>query len=272
MALSPIASTTAALTSIQTNQALQDRNLQRLTTGRSVGSLSDNAQAFSLAQGLLERSGTLAAVGASIGQGVGALQAADAGLSAISNVANLLKGLAQQALASSDPAQQASLQSQYNALAGQIDSIAADSSYNGTNLIAANPGSVAIPGAGASPSTTITGAAADSASLGIGAAAGWSGNTANIQASIDSLDKATATIRRQAADLGSNATQLRITADFVQTQGAIASQGAAKLTGADLTEAAVNAQAANTYRQLGLAALRNAAQNQDAVLGLFTPR
>ena len=272
MALSPIASATTALNSIQSNQALQDRNFQNLATGRSVNSLSDNAQAFTLAQGLLERSGSLASVGASIGQGIGALQAASNGLDAISGVVGQLKSLAQQALASSDPTQQANLQTQYNTLAGQVDSLAADSSYNGISLIAAKPGTVTISGSSPGTSTTITGAAADTASLGIGAASGWSGNTANIQASIDSLDKATATLRSQASDLGSNATQLKITADFVQAQGAIATQGATKLTSADIAQAAVNAQAASSYRQLGLAALRNANQSQEAVLGLFTRR
>lgn len=272
MALSPIASTTTALNSIQTNQALADRNFQNLSTGRSVNSLSDNAQAFTLAQGLLERSGTLASVGASIGQGIGALQAASNGLDAISGVVSQLKSLAQQALSSNDPTQQANLQAQFNTLTGQVDSLAADSSYNGVNLIASKPGSVTIPGASSATSSTITGAAADSASLGIGAAAGWAGNTANIQASIDALDKATATLRSQAADLGSNASQLKIKADFVQTQGAIATQGADKLTTADIAQAAVNAQAADSYRQLGLAALRNANQSQEAVLGLFTRR
>ena len=266
MTLSPIASATSALTSIQTNQTLQDLNLQRLTTGRSVNSPSDNAQAFVLAQGLLDRSSTLSDVGSSIGQGVGALQAASAGLDAISKVVGQLKGLAQQALSSSDPTQQATLQSQYNTLAGQIDSLAGDSSYNGVNLIAANPGTVTITGAG----TTIVGTAADSASLGIGAAAGWAGSTANIQASIDSLDQATSTLRSQAADLGSSNTQLQITAAFVQSQSSIAAQGAAKLTGADLATAAANVQSANTYRQLGLAALRNANQSQESVLGLIS--
>ncbi len=268
MTLSPIASATSALNSIQSNQALQDANLQRLTTGRSVNSPSDNAQAFVLAQGLLDRSATLSDVGASIGQGVGALQAASNGIDAISSVVNQLKGLAQQALSSTDPTQQTNLQNQFNSLAGQIDSLAADSSYNGVNLIAANPGSLTISGAG----TTITGAAADSASLGIGAAAGWAGSTANIQASIDSLNQATATLRSQSADLGDNAAQLQITASFVQSQSAIAADGASKLTSADLATAAANVQSANTYRQLGLAALRNANQSQEAILGLFTQR
>ncbi|MDO8605389.1 MAG: flagellin [Phaeospirillum sp.] len=272
MALSPIALTSSILPSLQTNQALADRNLQRLTTGRSVNSQADNAQAFTLAQGLLERSGTLSAVGASIGQSVGALQAASAGTSAIAGVINQMKGLAQQALSSSDTVQQANLQGQFNTLAHQIDAIAADSSYNGVNLISASPGSVAIPGLSPGTTATVPGTASDSSSLGIGAAAGWSGGAASIQASLDTLDQASRTLRNQAAELGGNATLLQIRAGFVQAQGAIATSGAGKLTNADANEAAVNAQSANTYRQLGLAALRNAGQSQEAVLGLFTRR
>lgn len=260
---------TAALASIQGNQSIQDRNLQRLTTGRSVNSLSDNATAFSLAQGLTERASALSEVGSNIGQGIGALQAASNGIDAISSVVKQLKGLAVLAQASTDPAQQASLQSQYNTLAGQIDSLAANASYNGINLIAANPGSLTIPGAS---STTITGAAADSASLGVITASGWSGSTAAIQANIDALDQATRTLRNQAADLGGNTASLQITASFVQSQATNAARGADKLTSSDANEAAANAQAANTYRQLGIAALRNANQSQEAVLGIFSRR
>jgi len=269
MTVSPIASTTSALTSIQTNQTLENLNFQSLSTGRSVNSPA-NAQAFILAQGLLNRSGALSDVGTSIGQGVGAIQAATTGLNAISNVVTQLKALAQQALASTTPTQQTNLQNQYNALVGQVDSLAADSSYNGVSLIAANPGSVTISGAGIN--TTVTGTAADSASLGIGPAAGWSGSTANIQTSIASLNQASTTLDNQTANLGDSAAQLKITAAFVQNQSVIASQSAGNLTGTDLATAAANALSANTYRELGLAALRNSTQGQDAILGLFTQR
>lgn len=264
MAIDNVASASTALRSIQTSQSQQDVNLGRLATGRSVNSASDNAQAFVLAQGLLERSTNLSQVGQGIGQDIGALQAASAGLDAISKVVGQLKAVAQQALSSQDPAQQTQLQAQYNALAGQIDSLAADSSYNGVNLIA--PG-----GAGASASGNfISSRPADSASLGVTAAGGWQGNASAIQADLNRLDQATQTLRGQSAELGANVTQLQTQAGFVQSQSAIAQQGAARLTGADIRESAANAQAANTYRQLGQAALRNSAQGQDALLGLFT--
>lgn len=269
MALSPLASTSSALQSIQTNQALENSYAQRLSTGRAVNSPQDNAQAFVLAKGLLDRAGTLSEVGSSIGQGIGALQAAGNGLDAIGKVVTQLKSLAQRAEASSDPTEQANLQGQYNTLRGQIDSLAEDSSYNGVNLIAANPGRLGVPGASAQTASTITGTAADAAALGVGAAAGWAGNTANIQADLAALDSATIAIRSQAAELGGTVTQLQNQAAFYQSQADIATQGASSLTQSDINEAAAGAQAASTYRQLGLAALRNAVQGDEAVLALF---
>lgn len=268
MSISQTSSATTALHSVQRNQSLQDRALQQLSTGRSVNSVSDNSQAFVLASGLLDRAGSLSDVGRSIGQGIGALQAANTGLEAISQVVNQLKSVAQQAQASSDPTEQANLQNQYNALRGQVDGLASDSSYNGTNLISANPGSLTVAGSG----VTISGAASDASSLGISAAAGWSGGAANIQSDLTALDKASSSLRSQASDLGSTVTRLQTQADFAQSQGAIASQGANRLTQADLNEAASSAQSANTYRKLGLAALRNSGQGQEAVLALFSRR
>ena len=273
MALSPISSATNALNSIQTNTAVQQSNLQSLSTGRSVNSITDNPQAFVLAQGLLDRAGSLGQVGSQIGQGIGALQAANDGLSAIGKVVDQLKAVAQQAQATTDTTQLNTLQGQYNTLVGQIDSLAADSSYSGVNLIGANPGSLAVPGGSSSGgTTTISGQASDSSALGITPASNWASSPSNIASDLSKLDQATQTVQSQAADLGSNVTVLQNQASFVQSLSTTASQGASKLTSTDVYQAASNALQANSYRQLGYAALRNSTQSQDAILGLFTGR
>lgn len=269
MSIDPTGSVNAALTSIQTNTTLQATNLQRLSTGRSVNGISDNPPAFALAQGLLGRADSLAGVGNSIGQGIGALEAANNGLNAIGGVVNQLKALAQQAAAASDSGQVKALQSQYNSLAGQIDSLAADSSYGGTSLIAAIPRDVTVQGLSSGTGTTIAGQAADSAALGITQAANWATNPANIQSDLARLNGATSRLQSQAAVLGSNLTELKTQATFVQGQGNIVRQGAAALTGVDAYQAAANAVAAGTYRQLGQAALRNAADSQSSALTLI---
>ncbi|OAN55231.1 hypothetical protein A6A04_11255 [Paramagnetospirillum marisnigri] len=272
MALSPITTATSQLSSIQRNQALQDRENQRLSTGRKVNSALDDSRAYALASGLLERADTLAQAGQSIGQGIGAIQAADAGLSAISKVVDQLKAVAKQAQASSDPTEQANLQAQYNTLRSQIDSLATDASYQGTNLIAAKPSTLAVDGGSGQTATTITGKAADATSLGVTAAAGWAGNTNAIEADLAALDQASRTVRVQAAELGGNVARLRIQADYVQAQGNIARQGASQLTAADLNESAASVRSADTYRKLGVQALRNQVRTDDSVLALFSRR
>ncbi|MBI3447164.1 MAG: hypothetical protein HY055_17800 [Magnetospirillum sp.] len=269
MSIEATGSVNTALTSIQTNTALQSANLQHLSTGRKVNGLSDNPPAFSLAEGLLGRAGTLADIGNSIGQGIGVLEAANNGLNAIGGVVNQLKALAQQAAASSDSGQIKALQDQYNSLAGQIDSLAADSSYGGANLIAANPGKLTVPGLSSGTGTTIVGQAADAAALGVTPAANWATNSANISSDLAKLSGATSQLQSRTASLGGNLTELKIQASFTQGQGNIARQGAAGLTGVDAYQAAANAVAAGAYRQLGQAALRNAVQNQSSVLTLI---
>jgi flagellin len=259
------ATASSALHALQTHQSQLDTNLNRVATGRSVNTVRDNGQAYVLAQGLLDRASTLSQVGQQIGQGIGAVQAAQSGLDTIGSLVKGLKSIANQALASTDPAQQAKLQTQYNDLAKQVDAIAADASYNGVNLIKSGATStVSVAG------TTVSGKSADAASLGITPAANWQGNANAIRADLDKLDKATQSVRSQQADLGSNVTRLQTQAAYTQSQAAIAQQGAQKLTGANLAEASQSALGAANYQKLGQQALRNAVQSQDAVLSLFT--
>ncbi|CAA7625009.1 putative Flagellin gene flaB [Candidatus Terasakiella magnetica] len=271
MALSPVASANSALlTSIQGNQALVDRYQQRLVAGRAVSSALDNAPAFALAQGLTQRAETLGQVGAQVGQGIGALQAAQTGIDAIGKVVGQLKSLAQLAQASSDPNVQTQLATQYNALAGQIDTIVGDASYGGVNLIKASPDTLTVSGPGQTLSTSVSGQAADSVSLGITPAGAWSTSSATIAADIAKLDQASQSLGRASSSLGSNTANLQTVAAYATAQAQTASSGAAKLTTADQAEAAASAQAAQTYRQLGLNALRNQVHSQDSVLALFS--
>lgn len=271
MALSPIASTNSALlTSIQGNQALTDRYQQRLVTGRAVASALDDAPAFALAQGLTQRAQTLGQVGTQVGQGIGALQAAQNGIDAIGKVVKQLKGLALDALGSYDPNVQNQLATQYNALVGQIDTIAGDTSYGGVNLIKANPDTLTVSGPGQTLSTSVSGQAADSASLGISLAGAWSTGSAAITADLSKLDQAFQSLSQTASSLGSNTAHLQAVAAYATAQAQTASSGAAKLTEVDQAEAVLSAQSAQTYRQLGLNALRSQVNSQDALLGLFS--
>jgi flagellin-like hook-associated protein FlgL len=264
--VSPVSS--VSLAAILSNTALLGAATAALSSGSNVG-LTNDTQAATLAQGLLGRASDLSGVGNAIGQGIGVLQAAGNGLTAIGSVIGQLKGVVQQAQSTTNAATLSSLQGQYNTLRGQIDSIASDSSYGGVSLISSNPSSLTVTGPTAGQSDTIAGSAADSASLGITAAANWGGAGSTLQADAVNVATAGQTARSQAAGFGADAALLQTQAFFLQAQGNIATQGAASLTAVDPYATAASALAASTYVQLGYATLGLAAQSQQSVLRLF---
>ena len=92
---------------------------------------ADDAAAFFVAQSLTRQAGDLLALKDCINQGVSALGGALSGISAITAIANQLKGIAIAA-------------AQFNALRAQIDSLAGDAGFNGINLISASLGSLTV--------------------------------------------------------------------------------------------------------------------------------
>jgi flagellin len=266
------AATTSALLLTQRTSALATLISDRIATGLRVTRAADDAAAFFSAQSLTSRAGDLLALKSGINQGVSALGGALAGLSAITDITNQLRGIAAAARGGSAESRAAAA-AQFDALRGQIDSLAGDVSFNGINLISAQPGSltVAFNETGTS-SLTVPGAASDAASLGIGTAAGSFNNfatAADIDAAIAGLDKALGTLRSTASTLGSNASVLNIRLDFTQNLANTLQAGAGNLVNADLNEEAAKLLSLRLKTELSLIGQTIANDSQQAVLQLF---
>ena len=125
------AATQSALLLTKRTTALAARISERIATELRVTRAADDAAAFFVAQSLTRQAGNLLALKDCINQGVSALGGALSGISAITAIANQLKGIAIAA-------------AQFNALRAQIDSLAGDAGFNGINLISASPGSLTV--------------------------------------------------------------------------------------------------------------------------------
>ena len=114
-----------------------------------------------------------------------------------------------------DPSR-ASYQAQYINLLQQIDTLATDSSYRGTNLLSGGSLSAALNEAGSS-SLTIAGVTFDAARLSLAPPSGedFQANPV-IDGIVAALDAALATLRMQAATFGSSLTTLQTRAGFYQ--------------------------------------------------------
>ncbi|MFD1627098.1 flagellin [Azospirillum griseum] len=127
-------------------QSVQDQVAKKqniLSTGNKVNTALDGPTAFFAAKGLTQRAGDLSSLKDAMGQSISTIQAADKGLTSIDTMIDQAKGLTTAAYAAlgtdaASVATRKALASQFNTLRGQIDKLAADSGYQGKNLIGGN--------------------------------------------------------------------------------------------------------------------------------------
>jgi flagellin-like hook-associated protein FlgL len=244
----------------------------RLSTGLKVNSAIDDANAFFTARALTNRADDLSSLKENIDLSISALQAAITGIESITELVEQAKGLANTAKATGDTPERSLLAVQFNALLVQIDNLANDSSFNGTNLIRATPDNLEVDfNEDGSSDITITGLDSTSASTGLNIteASNNFGGLSNINVAITQLNSALTELRTNAATLGSNNTVLQTRLNFTDELVNTLKDGSGKLTLADLNEESANLLALQTRQQLGLNSLALAAQSERAILSLF---
>jgi flagellin-like hook-associated protein FlgL len=244
----------------------------RLSTGLKVNSAIDDANAFFTARALTNRADDLSSLKENIDLSISALQAAIAGIESITELVEQAKGLANTAKATGDTAERSLLAVQFNALLVQIDNLANDASFNGTNLIRATPDNLEVDfDEDGSSDITITGLDSTSASTGLNIAEATNNfsDLGAVNIAITALNSALTELRTNAATLGSNNTVLQTRLNFTDELVNTLKDGSGKLTLADLNEESANLLALQTRQQLGLNSLALAAQSERAILSLF---
>ncbi len=257
------------LLSLQKTAELFDRTQIRLSTGKKVNSALDDPVNYFAAKSHMSRASDLAALKDMMNEAIQTVKAADAGLSAIESLIYQAKSLAQSALQSNDATVRANLAAQFNEILNQIDNVAADSGYRGTNLIDSGTDNLVVVFNEDNTSTlTINHQNATSAGLGINAAGDWANDT-DIQTSISELDAAIVTLRQYSQTLSSNLSVVQIRLDFTNNMINTLTKGAENLILADMNEEGANLLMLQTRQALGVTALSLASQAAQSVLRLF---
>ena len=274
MAISDISLTAGMrsnLVSLQGTVDLLNRTQERLATGKKVNSPLDNATNYFVAKSHMDRAGDLSVRKDGMGEAIQTVKAANAGLTAITDLIASAKGIAQSAL-SAGTTEAATLATQYNAIRTQIDTVAADSGYKGTNLVSNTAAertlTVKFDESGDS-SLTITGNDASTTGLSITSATGSWATSANINTDIGLLDAALTKLRTDAKTLSSNLNIITTRDSFTQSMINVLSEGATKLTAADTNEEGANMLMLQVRQSLGTTALSLSAQAAQSVLRLF---
>lgn len=154
----------------------------------------------------------------------------------------------------------------YNSILTQYDMLINDASYRGINLLKGEELNV-IFNENKSSRLNIAGRDISSAALGL-STADWK-NIADVSVSIFDLRRTTATLRSLSGELGNNYSVVQGRQDFTENLVNILTEGADKLTLADMNEESAIMLALQTRQQLAINSLSLASQSSQSVLRLF---
>jgi len=287
------------LLALQNTNKLMTQTQTRLSTGKKVNTALDNPTNFFAAQNATNRANDLTNRKDGMTEAIQGVNAADAGMTGITALIESAQGIASAALGSSSVTDRANYAVTYNELMRQIDKMASDSGYRGTNFLTNDDLTVEFaPTTGASTlkiegfsSTAVglslqtvavsstygtTSAAANNTQIGGPLSTGtqWdnstiaTGNSA-IQSSSKQLENALSTLRSQSSKLSASLSIVTTRQAFTDTMVNTLKTGADNLTLADTNEEGANMLMLQTRQSLGTTSLSLASQAAQAVLKLF---
>jgi flagellin len=262
----------ANLLQLQKTSDLITSTQTKLATGKRVNTALDNPVNFFTAQGLQNRASDLGNLLDAMGSAFNTIQAANNGITSITKLVQSAQALVSQAQQTSDTAVRSGLAAQFDQILTQIGTLAADSGFNGINLLDSNNSADLTVTLNETGTSSVTIAAVDFSAAGDlalnNATNNW-GGTADIAAASTELTAALVTLRGQAQAFGSNLSTVQIRQEFTKAMINTLQTGSDALTLADPNEEGANLLALQTRQQLSTTALSLASQASQAVLRLF---
>jgi flagellin-like hook-associated protein FlgL len=284
MALSNVALTAGMrqnLYSLQNTASMMDTTAERLATGKRVITALDDPINYFAAKSHEQRADDLSVRKDEMTEGIQTVKAANNGIEAMLDLIASAKSLAQSALSADTTTERTTLESQFNQLLSQMDTLADDSGYKGINLINSSTEELTVKfdETGAKSNITIKGFNATSGhgsvnGLQITNALTWDAGAASSQsAAIDNaiakLDSARTTLRTEEKRLSTQLSTVSTRLDFTKKITNTLMDGAANLTLADMNEEGANMLMLQTRQSLATTSLSLSSQAAQSVLRLF---
>jgi flagellin len=265
------------------NQNIQTSQ-NHLATGLKVSSAVDDAVKFFQSQSLITRANDLSQRKDAIDQGVSALTTATQAVQSVVSTLQQLQGILNSAKTQS-ASQRASAAVQFKSLAGQLNNLVNDASYQGLNLVNSTASTLSLQFSISSTSTlkvhgvnlqvskliTATGVAASLLASKIvgGTFSTVSNKTSKFDAGFNTLQTAIFSAQADAQALGGNVSFLQTRLSFTSQYIATLQGGSDKLVIADVNEESTNLVTLQTRQNLAIQSLSIATQSEQAVLRLF---
>ena len=277
----------ANLFNLQSTAKLMEQTQLRLATGKRVNSALDDPINYFAALSHTQRAADLSIRKDEMSEAIQTVKAADKGIESITNLIQQAKTLAQSALSATTSAAAANYVTQFNEIRQQVNDLAIDSGYKGSNLLTSdtnaeltvkfNEGGSATLDLIGFDARIVDSGTNSQISFGSVATTDWvtgdgtdfTINQTVIDADIAELDTAISTLRSESSELSTNLSIITERQEFTDGMIQTLTEGANNLTNADMNEEGANMLMLQTRQALGTTSLSLASQAAQSVLRLF---
>jgi len=284
----PVISTnTAANTALRylnINNSSESSSLAKLASGSRITKASDDAAGLAIGTQLTADSTVLSQASTNASQATSMLQIADGGLSSISDILQRLKSLATESASGNvtDAQRSSDINTEYQALVSEIDSIASGTRYSNQSLldgsgsssnfnINTTSGVTFIVGTSSSDSITVSISAITASALGL-----YSGGTISDLNSasaastlIATITSAIETVTSERASVGALESRFSYHSQSIATNSENVTSAASSIMDADVASEKSKLSSADVKTQASIAALSQAAQLPKELLNLL---
>lgn len=243
----------------------------QLSAGRRVQAARDDAAALAIGARFGAELSGLHQAHANAGQAASMLQVADGGTARIGDILGRMKGLAVQAGSGQlSVTERRAIDTEFQALAGEIDRIAGDTDFAGTRLLDGSAGSVSFKvGTGADPAADELAVSLDGVSTADLAVAGAEVSTKEgADAAIGAIDNAIASLQNFRASIGASRNRLDHAAANIATTIENTESARSGLTDLDVAAATADLAGLKLLSRAGISTLNRANRQAAHVLRL----
>ena len=250
--------------------------MQQLSTGRRIGSAKDDAAGIAIGESMTAQVRGLNQAIRNVNDGVNLAQTADGALGETANMLQRMRELAvQSASGTYSTTQRGYLQTEFTALASQIDKVASETTWNGMTVLTGTTGSTTSgtftfqsgQSSGQSISVSIT--AMTLAGLSMGPAAVAISSAASASSAIASLDTAIGLVNTQRAIIGAGINQMTYAADNLSNISGNIQASRSTIMDTEYATASTQLSKTQIIQQASTAMLAQANQQPQSVLALL---
>ncbi|KZD66317.1 flagellin [Bacillus cereus] len=254
---------------LQRNQASQQKNLERLSSGKRINSAADDAAGAAVASQMTTQIKGMKVASRNASDGISLAQTADGALYSVDSILQRMREISLQSKNGTySTSDRGNLDAEYQLLLEEITKVATTTSFNGVNLLdGSSPNLTLQIGNESAETMTINLSNVTLASLGLNGSDIT--DVANSTAALTAIDGALKTVQTARANFGAYQNRLEYTIDNLGTTATNLSAARSRIEDADMAEASSDSARDKVLSQSAIAMLTQANQNPQMIMQLL---